>query len=257
MIVANKTYTLNYRGREHSIKRNDLKRLTNRLAAGYRTATPERRNKIWEIILQLNWKYIYNAPFNFTCDMDQEDYRGLVAFFMWHALNEYQESKGDFTTYLASWKHAAFSKWQDQRESIRIPANQRLALFQIRKKIRDQIQLTDADRKAREELDIHVCSLSAPAGTDDGQVQDMLPGEDPRDAASLPAYPEIWKRIEAVLTPGELQIFKWYHHEDHRLNYREIGERVNLSRERIRQLLAKMGPKVRRALRPLMQDLRG
>jgi RNA polymerase sigma factor (sigma-70 family) len=256
MIVANKTYILNFRGREHHIKRNDLKRLTNRLASGYRSASPERKNKIWEIILHLNWKYIYNAPFNFKCAMDLEDFRGWVVWYMRHALHEYQETHGDFTTYLASWKHAAFSRWQDQKDSVRLPANQRQALHRIRRKIRNNEELKEAEIHLSDRLTFSVCSMSAPFESEGGQVQDMLRGEDARESAYEPRYDDLWMKIRGALTPAEFTMFKWRYHDDYRLTLPEIGSRLGYTHENARLKLNKIKAKLALALKPLAKDLK-
>lgn len=261
MIVApNKTYRIEYQGEIHKLHRKNLVALNDRLAASWAISDPARRRKLWRILMELNWPYIKACTYQFACDMDREDWESRIIRYIPDAIAGYDSSKGHFHTYIVGWKRAAFSRWLDARDTVRLPQNQRQTLGRLKRKVakidRERAlnpqaaeQLTQKEVDLLEKIQLTTLSLNAPTEGGEGSYGDRFVGEDARDNESLGVrYGDIWVRIRSNLEPFEFTLFLWYYHEDHQLNMRDIGNRVNLSHERVRQILDKVRDKLKKRM---------
>ena len=212
IVAASKTYKLEYDGETYSIPRDRLIGITDRLATSWRGSTPERKRKLAETILKLNWKYMTNCPFRFACQMERDEWVANVLFRLPAALDNYEPDKGHFHTYFASWKHAANSLYQDQKESVRMPQNQRLTRAKLLRKAFEAEtsrgeELTDAEEEYLEKVRLVVLSMGDRAGAaPEVSFEDILVGEDLREKELLDLN-EIWRKIRSVLEPKEFLVF--------------------------------------------------
>lgn len=261
MVVAqNQLYRIEYGGKKYAMRRKRLVSLSNQLAESWKTSDADRRRKLWRILMQINWQYIRASTYKFASEMDREDWESWVIRILPNAISNYSIHLGNFHTYLASWKRAAFGWWQDERDSIRLPQNQRLTLSRMRKKVAEierkrandpkaKDALSESEMELMDKIQVSTTSLSTRLEDGDGTLEDAIAGEDARDNETLGLrYSDIWVRIKDALEPREYSMFLWHHHEDYRLNLSQIGERVGLSRERVRQIIEKSRAKLAKRL---------
>jgi RNA polymerase primary sigma factor len=98
-------------------------------------------------------------------------------------------------------------------------------------------------------------SLDRPVGDEDGRkFLDFLQDEDaksPFDTLADQSWGAEVRRLLATLTPIEARILRWRFglDDEDELTLKEIGDKYNLSRERIRQLQEQALGKIRRQIR--------
>lgn len=236
--VAQKTYSLLYRGKREKISAGALAALNDSIGARYRDAAPEMQRKLIATLLELNFNYLKKAPATFSDPMDEADWFQTFKFLLPRALMAYDPLRGHLHTHLIGWKLAAMSRWMGERDIICIPHNVRVKLRNIERRLakKDKRPVSPSEKWFYESTMIRTHSLNHKLGDEGEEIQDRMVGEDPREKVGAPTERELWKKIEQALTPKEFQIWKWHHHPDYELNFREIGERLGVSGSRIEQI---------------------
>ena len=169
-------------------------------------------------------------------DVVSEAYVGLL-----RALGRFDPRRGyKFSTYCTWWVKHTIRRWvQDHGRTIRVPSH-----LQSTKRRASIDTSTWAGSNQHVRLGAFDASLDAPARVgEDGGVTllgDVIPcgGPTPEEAAVESSTVSVLRRVVEELAPRERAIVRGRFFED--LTLEELGERFGISRERVRQIQAKV-----------------
>lgn len=237
------------------LNREENNRLSRLVAAGGEAGQRAREQMVtgnMRLVLHIASRYMDGG-------MSLEDRIQEGVFGLMRAITKFDPDRGfGFSTYATFWIRAAIDRAVIGNENIiYVPANVALAHRRMKnEEARTGNKLTEA-----EAIDLMMIGVSSalavltlptviPAdssrtnGDDDSRVIDIVPGDDDgTDYSTLQA--DLWRAVETCpdISDRDRNILEMHAFG---FSYEETGQKYGLSRERVRQVLAKVSDRVRR-----------
>jgi len=212
-----------------------------------------------ERLVSANLRFVLKVALRYRgCNIPLQDLVSEGSMGLIRAIESFDHTRGlKFISYAVWWIKAYITRAiNEQSGLIRLPANQHL---RVKKAIRESSTHHDINDEIRSLIQISdgAVSIDDPIGQDDGksfgEMMADLRNLSPEAETEMAHVEDVAKDLLINLPEREAEVIRGLFGMDHDspLNLREVGEALNISHERVRQLRDQALKRIRRSVHRL------
>jgi len=212
-----------------------------------------------ERLVSANLRFVLKVALRYRgCNIPLQDLVSEGSMGLIRAIESFDHTRGlKFISYAVWWIKAYITRAiNEQSGLIRLPANQHLRVKKAIRETKFHQEMSD-DIRGLIQISDGAVSIDEPMGQDDGKSFGELMADgrnlNPEAETEISRIEDITKSLLVNLPDREAEVIRGLFGMDHDspLNLREVGEALNISHERVRQLRDQALKRIRRSVHRL------